>query len=441
MACAAPTCHKTRGRKLKNKAPIPSRCIKPNTWIMYRGYMAGLGMTREEISSGYLEVKQEWLQDNPGRSRTERADWMNEKLCEEIAKSKSTGSVNARKKKAEKMKKEAAKKKKQEEDAKKKRKKEAERKKREKEAEEKEKEKEARQMTEQAEERKRQRKVRFKERRRQKKSRTKEKKTGTAKSKKKGRQRASSGGQNATFFAQRDVPAGWSTTRAVEEMHYPYEIKSRGADKQYRTIRFTKEDGGLREDDLMTLLPGEWYSDDVIGQYMDLLQNSPRKLPNSVFLPTYFYDDLMSKLLNRPKFSERHRLVAAWTADIDTTHPNATIYIPLNVGRRHWILLVVDNKKKKVFSLDSFGLERPGQRKNMLKWVEHEHMSKNVAFDRGKWSSESMEVPSQENNFDCGPFVCLFAALLSHGQALNFTQADLPRLRERLNWSLLNSKL
>ena len=140
MACAAPTCHKTRGRKLKNKAPIPGRCIKPNTWIMYRGYMAGLGMTREEISSGYLEVKQEWLQDNPGRSRTERADWMNEKLCEEIAKSKSTGSVNARKKKAEKKKKEAAKQKKQEEAVKRKREKEAERKKREKEAEEKEKE-------------------------------------------------------------------------------------------------------------------------------------------------------------------------------------------------------------------------------------------------------------------------------------------------------------
>ena len=36
---------------------------------------------------------------------------------------------------------------------------------------------------------------------------------------------------------------------------------------------------------------------------------------------------------------------------------------------------------------------------------------------------------------------CLFAAFLSHGQELNFTQADLPKLRERLNWSILNFKL
>lgn len=144
----------------------------------------------------------------------------------------------------------------------------------------------------------------------------------------------------------------------------------------------------------------------------------------------------------RMSFSERHRTnVTHWTEDIDTTHPDAKIFIPVNVNGNHWILLVVDNRKKEVLSLDSLGSKRSAQRKNIMQWVEHEHIAKKADFDKEAWTSKSMNVPYQGNDSDCGPFVCLFAAFLSHDKPLDFTQADFPKKRERLNWSILNFKL
>ena len=538
MVCVAPTCHKTRVKKVKNKRPVPGRCMKPNAWMMYRAQMSGLGLSREEISSGYLEVKQEWLQHNAGLTRRQREDKMNTEMCRTIANSKrkcrkiasstrknkrneakkkakekfkSTAARNKKadddkkQKEAEKKIQEAATKKKQEKEAfkkkecaeKNKRKKEAERRakaatskkeliaalkrsrrERKNELEEKargkkkESERKAKAATSKKDliaalkrsrrERKNELegKAKAKSRKelmaaRERKSELEKKAAKEAKKKEEKKAKAAknkkeliaalkrSRRERQKFFAKTDVPAGWSTEQAVAETTYPYKVTSRDANYKTETISYTKKVGGLREDEVESLLPGEWYFDEVIKLYMNLLQNSRRKTPKSVFLQTVFYNDLMRPMPGRRRsFSERHRTEAAhWTKDIDTTHPDATIFIPVNVNRNHWILLVVDNREKKVFSLDSLRSQRLAQRTNIMKWVEHEHIAKNVNFDKKKWSSEAVEVPSQDNGYDCGPFVCLFAAFLSHGQELNFTQADLPKLRERLNWSILNAKL
>ncbi|CAN0439293.1 unnamed protein product, partial [Ectocarpus sp. 12 AP-2014] len=81
------------------------------------------------------------------------------------------------------------------------------------------------------------------------------------------------------------------------------------------------------------------------------------------------------------------------------------IFIPVVVNRNHWILIVVDNRGKKVLSFDSSGAKRPEQRKNIMQWVKHEHIAKKARFVDDEWTSEAVDVPLQENNFDCGPFV------------------------------------
>jgi Ulp1 family protease len=50
-----------------------------------------------------------------------------------------------------------------------------------------------------------------------------------------------------------------------------------------------------------------------------------------------------------------------------------------------------------------------------------------------QWSliNES-SVPIQENSYDCGAFVCLFAACMAINYPMTFTQLDAPKMRLKL---------
>lgn len=262
------------------------------------------------------------------------------------------------------------------------------------------------------------------------------KKAAEKRSRGKGKQRVSQ------FFAERHVPQGWSTEKAIANITYGFRQMSRDDRKERVLVKWTSN-GGLREEDVESLLPGEWYFDRAVDKYMDLLQTLSGRTHKCVFLETVFYQNLMAKMGGRKRsWKDRHATQCAFfTLDLDTTHRHAKIFIPVIINKNHFVLIFVDNHKHMVYSLDSSGCLRKPQRQHILNWVEQEHYAKNATFKKEEWKTEAMECPQQTNNFDCGPFTCLFMAFLSHNKCLNFTQDDIPKMRERINWSLLNSRL
>ena len=57
----------------------------------------------------------------------------------------------------------------------------------------------------------------------------------------------------------------------------------------------------------------------------------------------------------------------------------------------------------------------------------------------GEWTLVPTEkdTPQQTNGCDCGVFTCMFADYLGAGEALNFSQADMPHFRYRVGARIL----
>ena len=51
------------------------------------------------------------------------------------------------------------------------------------------------------------------------------------------------------------------------------------------------------------------------------------------------------------------------------------------------------------------------------------------------------ELPLQTNAFDCGVFVCKYAECVTRRAPIDFTQANVPSLRQSMRREIVNSKV
>lgn len=248
------------------------------------------------------------------------------------------------------------------------------------------------------------------------------------------------------FFAERPAPQNWSLNAFIQTAKFPLRF-SFAALKGRNT---TEEVYNRR--DIDTVKPRKWFKDWVINTYMGLLRgNSNPSSASCIFMPTYFYPRFtlsgpltlgqkhVSGYVNASA-AERYELVMRWTQGIDTLGKEK-IFIPVNINNMHWILVYIDMRRKRVLSLDSFHRPRHVVRTDVLDWLEQEHLAKGVLLNRRKWASLQKKAPTQSDGYSCSPFVCLFAAFLSNDQPLSFKQSDVPAMRERIVWSVLNGSL
>ena len=95
------------------------------------------------------------------------------------------------------------------------------------------------------------------------------------------------------------------------------------------------------------------------------------------------------------------------------------ILVPVNPGQsKHWTLLVVHPKKKEIVVLDSkaSSVTKPSVVNAIAK------MLKLIAVEPKLWSLSSNtpeDIPQQQNSYDCGVFVCMFARSLVLGSRLS----------------------
>ena len=107
----------------------------------------------------------------------------------------------------------------------------------------------------------------------------------------------------------------------------------------------------------------------------------------------------------------------------------------------HWVLAVVDLKRKVVSYYDSFlGRDEDVVRK-LIKWVVDEAENKlEEKWDIADWKEEyPREIPRQMNGSDCGMFMLSYARNIASftdkalaNNAFTFEQKDMVNLRRRL---------
>jgi sentrin-specific protease 1 len=108
--------------------------------------------------------------------------------------------------------------------------------------------------------------------------------------------------------------------------------------------------------------------------------------------------------------------------------------IPINIAKKHWYLAVINFREKLTEVYDSMSSERQEVHDHLRKWLRDEYRERHKAeLDLGEWKiklNSRRSVPQQKNGYDCGVFMCLYAAYSSIDSPFNFTQSDILSVRE-----------
>ena len=100
-----------------------------------------------------------------------------------------------------------------------------------------------------------------------------------------------------------------------------------------------------------------------------------------------------------------------------------TVYGPVNVSGRHWILLILNMQTKEISVYDPQGKNQPyivGKYQQWLGALEWSVIYPQLA----------RRIPRQSNGWDCGVFVCMYASYLMHKHDFDFDQRDMEDFRK-----------
>ncbi len=109
--------------------------------------------------------------------------------------------------------------------------------------------------------------------------------------------------------------------------------------------------------------------------------------------------------------------------------------IPVNIKLKHWILACIDFEQKWIAWFDSISETHEQETRLLFAWLTREHsFNSTTIFDPAEWSLHSgpppgTQVPLQTNDYDCGIYICLYAAFLDMRLPLSFSQHDTRNVR------------
>jgi len=175
-----------------------------------------------------------------------------------------------------------------------------------------------------------------------------------------------------------------------------------------------------------------YLNDEVINQYMDLIT---KRSPNTVYcFNTFFYLALTEK---------GYTHVCRWTKRLDI-FSKKKLFIPIHIeDSEHWCLVSVCFPEKSIKYYDSMGGRNFKCLKLILKYLMLEHQDKKgELFHPSGWLLMNVRnCPQQQNYWDCGVFVCMYAEYLSRNVPLNFSQRNMDKFRRQITLEIKKKKL
>uniref|UniRef100_A0A0A9YVQ9 Sentrin-specific protease 2 n=1 Tax=Lygus hesperus TaxID=30085 RepID=A0A0A9YVQ9_LYGHE len=179
----------------------------------------------------------------------------------------------------------------------------------------------------------------------------------------------------------------------------------------------------IRRADFLTLLNMNWLNDNIINFYMELInqrsENNP-DLPKTYAFNTFLYTSYL-KSYNRVKnYSKKVNLMEK-DIILFPVHENA-----------HWRLVAVRPKQKTIEYYDSLSCDGKEILETIFRYIKQDFENKHDhVLDRSEWTFNTIKsIPQQNNSYDCGPFVCKFADLISQNKPLVL---NAQKLREQIH--------
>ena len=193
--------------------------------------------------------------------------------------------------------------------------------------------------------------------------------------------------------------------------------------------------------DLRTLRPSAWLNDQVIHLYGELItlrcQLGIFRLPRTYVFSTNFYTRLVGGPMGRGSPYDR---VRSWTKGGDILTYDVLL-LPVHLVD-HWALVVVSRRNQQVSYLDSLG--RPGHQvlEAVLRYLEDEHGRRRC--DPLNWAGWVVgtprgAVPQQDNEVDCGVFLCKYMSYCALECPFDFGPDHIPAIRGQMVAEILTA--
>lgn len=177
-------------------------------------------------------------------------------------------------------------------------------------------------------------------------------------------------------------------------------------------------------EEIRILLRRRWLNDKIINAYFSLLE----KHISGVFtFSTYFYNILVR---------DGYEKVAKWTNKINI-FDYKYILIPIHLPA-HWVFVLVDIKNRGIEYYDSLGGYNQGIIRSINSYLMKEQESK-LTYTKFYFYYKN-KVPRQDNLYDCGVFVCMFARFRSEGSK-EFYKGPMRHFRLKILHELLAKKV
>ncbi|RPA86741.1 cysteine proteinase [Ascobolus immersus RN42] len=181
-----------------------------------------------------------------------------------------------------------------------------------------------------------------------------------------------------------------------------------------------------------------WYNDDMIDYYLGLVchrANAGRTTKKVHAFTTFFYTSMATGGYEKVKRWAKKRNVDIGGAKLLKLD---YLFVPINLSQSHWVLGVVNFKKKQFEYFDSLGGKNATVLKVLRKYVYEESEHK-VNLDEWKdvcWGSDG---PQQGNMSDCGVFTVKTAEVLSRDKKPVFTAQEARDVRMRILCEILDT--
>ncbi len=196
----------------------------------------------------------------------------------------------------------------------------------------------------------------------------------------------------------------------------------------------------ITKDKASCLHDREWLNDEVINMYMQILHEKY----NTTFLWNSFF---WLKLSSDGK-GYNYKSVQRWTSrkKIDLFSFDRVI-VPMNIGKNHWALGLVDLQEKTIKYYDS--LAEGTVHKSFVSYMKQYLCDewKDKKKDEEMPDFESFDTPlvyppQQSNSYDCGVFTCMTAECLSAKRDwFDFDQSMIPDMRRKMFLQIRNGRI
>lgn len=191
----------------------------------------------------------------------------------------------------------------------------------------------------------------------------------------------------------------------------------------------------MRRRDLLTIKGNQWLNDMVVNFYLELINQRSRandQMPKVHCFNSFLYTSLMQGGFGRVKnYSKKLDIF-----DIDI------LIFPIFLNN-HWRLVIVKNRTKRIFYLDSLSKIGRNILNTIKDYLSEEHLrKKGTPLDFKTWDCDIYpNTPQQDNPNDCGVFMCRFANLIAANHPVTVPQDSIPALRNQMCLEILKGEL